>query len=569
MIADVDFLAVPVIRGMKEIPVFFTSAIESVIVHTAEDVKVTEDIVQSFTIPSFTGWGDCNMVRINSNIYWATMRTDIHRKESLIVNIEYCGIASQYDEHSRMEAVWSRLPFDTGPTEIIPGSVMKRTSITKFGTLGNIMQTVSTHGTQPFAVFWVEITADKHIKMELDDLGRPIPVEYDHICRYGAFIAYNAEYNAICQVGGGTIDPTHHPDAHYPTLDDLMNWKGFNTGTEQSPHIMLSPSSIKDINISRRCPYKYVRSGDDYYPAGSRLALMLPYAGGGERALLDLTSFPDYMPESDPETVTVTASDPSLESLTLVGEQGETVCAFDWNYGTFNSSAGTHTLTATVKCRSDITGIYTDVTINNMRYVMPEGKLSWNSSAWDEYRAYSMNYDRGVAALNAEQARTELTLNKVSEGAGNAILGALAGGAGGPIPAIAGALIGAGASLATGLMGQDITYNYSIREQELKEKMVKAQPGNLFNQGYGNAYLEQSALEGAGFIISTASNISAAQATRYHTKFGYPAVGYRNTTINDGYHQGVPFITGSGPKDERLANELMNGVNIKLIRGQT
>lgn len=228
---------------------------------------------------------------------------------------------------------------------------------------------------------------------------------------------------------------------------------------------------------------------------------------------------------------------------------------------------------------SDNTGLYTQIDIgkNGQHHMIriPEGKLPFTGDAWESYQALDRAYDRESLGLTIEQNDSQAVASGATDVFQAVLAGALTGGTAGTVAipgigTVAGAVVGAVAGLAIALGTTVVTTiledDAARKEQELKERHIKQQPGTGYQIGYGLSYLFNSSRIGAGFVLYEPPSITANKVEWYGRVHGFVSEGVETVSLNregGGFYSGrLINISGAdmGPKFDRLAQMFIQGL---------
>ena len=235
---------------------------------------------------------------------------------------------------------------------------------------------------------------------------------------------------------------------YYPNITDIVS----------NPELMgIQASTIQDISISVRCPFKFVESGLYMNLVKSDGTVIPTNALGPENAAITGGKFAFYN-LSDPtfihavpliETVTVTLS--ALErasgTIMLKDHTGAAIATVPTSWGS--------SFEISTQCIGDHGKLLTLVTIEGVEYTIQEGHLPYVGSAWAEYVAYSLSYDRQAMENSIDYAYQRMPADLLT-GAAGAVQGAglaMIGGSG-PLAAITGTIanfVAAGARQVIGI----------------------------------------------------------------------------------------------------------------------
>ena len=479
------------------------------------------------------------MIRMGGNLYWileANTSTDSEASVEMIVS--YCGPSSIIHKGDNIVGAFSRLPVNKCPY-LQRQAVTSALEHTRTVTLPHIAD----YGT--YGIYWLQITG-----LKTDGTYR----------RLGYFVAYNEDGDITHRVGCKYLT-TSLEDGEYPSMNEIM--------TEPESYTGMTASQIIDISISSRCPWNVYRSGNVYMLASDLTAgytTPTEVIGGSVYAynLDNLYKVDGAEPIPYTASVSITLSDLERASgtVTIRDENTSSIGAIPAAYGS--------SITADISVISDWTGIITYVQYAGYRISIPEGHIPWSGTAWAEYRAYSMAYDRGAMELSInysnERVGTQLAQSAAST-IQSAAMGFIGGDAvGGATGVIGGVTSYAISSWAT-LKESDISTREARSTQLLAERRVTGQPATPYNAGYGLIYCQQCKLSPASIWVEMPAGLTESIDQDYTTCFGFPAEGLRSVTIQEGYIKGRIYDNGvtRGPRFDRMNEALQNGILFKEI----
>lgn len=496
--------------------------------HTIANVGYQVGLQTEIKVPSFTGYDTVNVAKIDGNYYWITAfyeRTNANGQ--IFFTLDYMGPTSMIKRNDSMTAYLERSP--TYLCDYLTDSWTKGISVLNVNDAEEIGYRMSDYYSDP--LYWVQITG-------VDNQG-----DYH---RYGCFV------KAVSS--GEFSDPIIDrsclsPNGAYPSILDIMN--------NIADFTPFTADTVKDISISARAPYNYVLVDVQQGLTTLRtVALGTPGTppshidptqnGNGSLLTYDIDTLVSNqtIPIIDEKTITFTATD----AIKLSGNY----VIRDWNkniIATFPVAEG-----STFYCQTyaDYSGIYTIITNETRLITIPEGKLPYAGSGWDNYRAYDMVADRQqmLNSINyAEKERqTELIGGTAESLATGALTGALAGG---PVGLGVG-MITSGISSIGNIAGsnvkRELETNKALDELKLKELRAKTSPGTGYNTSYGIIYVTLTA-DDYNLIIGPELPLNDASTllTDYTDRIGYPCEGKHTITAGNGYYQGyMPAGSGSG-----------------------
>ena len=541
-IRTVQFLSLPVSLTSGEYPLL-TSATQDLSSYILKEytMNLPEDLQLSVTAPDFALWETCNMVRIadvEGRLYWVVGAEMVTNNQKAVrFALTYCGPSSLIHKGDTIVGLFSRLPSNKCPW-LQRQAITSALEHTRTVTLPHIAD----YG--EYSVFWLQATA-------LTSGGNYI--------RRGYFVAVDADgsidYNLHCN-----YFDTSAPLKNYPSLKEIM--------TEPETYIGVTASQIVDISISHRCPWMAYADGDFYMLKSdeSEIGYLYPTVTVGNYICYDLDGI--YSNVSNPveytASVSITLSDLERASGSVTIRDAN--CA---SLGSIPTAYGDK-ITASLSMISDWTGISTYLDYGGYRVTIPEGHIPWSGTAWAEYRAYSLAYDRQAMNNSIDYSNERVAVGLAQSAAStiqSAAMGAIGGSAAGTVTgAIGGAASFAISTWAT-LKESDISTREAQSTQALAERRVAGQPATPYNAGYGLLYCQQCQRSPASIWVEMPANLTDSIDADYTACFGYPAEGLRSVTFGEGYYKGMLYATSKlkGPRFDKLNQTLQNGFRFKEV----
>lgn len=606
MISDLSFYKLPASIASGEYPLFSdTTDLSPYLIHTIKDVKISADLDQDRTVPTFEGYENASMVKTSVGWYWVVgVRTSTMYNDSIVVAMHYCASTSMIKSNDTIKGIWTRrskaLGCDVKAQQAVSNSPMmsiikvqlpKMAAKTQFGT-DDVSDTES-------KIYWVQITSSNYIKNDKT-------VVKGHITRYGTF-ALNGDvtksssiYNYLAWDTSG--DKDYVPA--YPTIGDIINNIDATLGIESS--------SVLDISVIPICPYEFesldvVHTGpfvpgqpepenawiNQYTVLKNGENVIKPWVGkdvsvniGGLPGQTTTKTFKfrvfnlDYNSGIEPistdirypiereDTLSFTLSDMeiNLGQLQVKNWEGNIIAALP---------IMSKTNTIYIDYISDSTGLYTLLRHieSNQHVIINSAKLPYLGSQWETYRAYSLDTDRKALEFAQAQYDKQFQMNMASavfNGVVGAGLGAASGGSAGAIGAGVGAVGGLASGIASGILGKEMNDMKLRQDQQLTEMRLRASPATTFNTAYGTNQLNLMERFGGGIYIAMPANLSSDEFIHYVDEFGYPTEGVQTLTIGAGYFKGRVLAQQnnkvfSGIRFERLQEEFNNGLKFVII----
>lgn len=602
MIATVKFLSIPGISLSQSVFPVFSAGYEDYVEQTFWNTKVCKDLTQTITVPEFTDYDKCNMVAIGDELYYIDGYTRAtNSANSVSFSVKYCAPPNLLTLNTTIDGVWERTPSRTNTLrDILGNSVYQTDDKVSLTTLPQDVQ-VYDKGTQTIVqhcdIYWVQLTIAGNPQSELVYRSGGINL-------YGFFMAVSRQY---------PTKPVRMRDAsdsntEYPCIQDLLDWNNVQSTSGNVGYHVIPVGDVIDISISRRCPYRYrvddtgtvyiraehmpssssgamrPNSYFGYYgKAGDNKATMVMYSLG---AGVDANNTIDFAPSSH---VTMTYDDvnevTSLSRTLIYDDMGNPVCEIPPELYTINPTTQKPEIDVEYWTRGDMTGLYTYFKVNNTEYVIPECHVPYSTTAWSQYVAYSMTYDRQLTALQNSQLRADAEVQKqqgwinsissvATTGAMVAMGGAMAG-----FKKLATGMTTAGAGgagiLTTALNNHfidrntNISVQYNNEAQKLKEQNMKEQSASVFNASNGiYLYIWHSSVNGSHIEKQVMKDYTSAMCDKYHDAFGYPGNGFATLTVEEGYYKGCidrESISHTGIKGDNLVGMFANGFSIKKV----
>lgn len=604
MISDLQFYRLPASIASGEYPLFSDSTdLSPYLIHTIKDVKISADLDQDRTIPTFEGYETASMVKTSVGWYWIVgVRTSTMYNDSIVVAMHYCASTSMIKSGDSVKGIWTRrskaLGCDVKVQQAVSNSPMKSNikvrlprmfAKTQFGK-DNVSET-------SFRIFWVQITSSNYIKNDQT-------VVKGHITRYGTFAlnrdVTNSLYGYLAWDTSG--DKDYVPA--YPRIGDIINNIDATLGIESS--------SVLDISVIPICPFEFesfdvVKTGpfepgqpepenewvNQYTVLKNGNTKIKPWVG--KDVSIDVGGLPgqtvtktfkfrvynlDLNINIEPISIEVNVPIERNDSLTFTLSDMEMnlgqLQVRNWE-GNIIASLPVVSKTNTIYAYyiSDSTGLYTLLqhVESKQHVIINSAKLPYLGSQWETYRVYSLDTDRKALEFAQEQYDKQFQMNMASavfNGVVGAGLGAASGGSAGAIGAGVGAIGGLASGVASGILGKDMNDMKLRQDQQLTEMRLRASPATTFNTAYGTNQLNLMERFGGGIYILMPANLSNDEFIRYIDEFGYPTEGVQTLTIGAGYFKGRVLAQQnnkvfSGIRFERLQEEFNNGLKFVII----
>ena len=548
MQATVDFLKLPVGLSTGQYPLL-TSIDQNLTSYIlkSEVLNVRKDLYQVLKVADFDNSEVCNMVRIRGyGIYWVTARdtsTDVNGSVSFALSA--CAPSSMLFSGDAVDGEFSRLPDNACPwlkRQARTGDILPTRSVDL------PMMGVNDRGNLKV---WIQVTSTTYIS----STGT---AKENTLTTYGMFATVNprggwGDYVAASGEAENRM--------YYPNITDIVS----------NPELMgIQASTIQDISISVRCPFKFVESGLYMNLVKSDGTVIPTNAVGPENTAITGGRFAFYN-LSDPtfihavpliETVTVSLS--ALErasgTVLLKDHTGAAIATVPTSWGS--------SFEVSTQCIGDHGKLLTLVTIEGVEYTIQEGHLPYVGSAWAEYVAYSMSYDRQAMENSIAYANDRMWAD-LATGAAGAIQGAAVSAISGSGPlAVLSGLSSFGLGAAGSMIERNISERQARDEQALAERRVQGQAGTAYASAYGVIYCLMNLRHPAIIEVNMPAGLTVSIDSAYTDVHGFPAEGVRTITIRQGFIQGRIFADDAlrlGPWYDLMNEKLSNGIRFVSV----
>ena len=239
MQATVDFLKLPVGLSTGQYPLL--SGLDqdlSTHILKSEALNVRKDLYQVIRVADFEGSESCNMIRIRGyGLYWITARdtsTDVQGSVSFALSA--CAPSSMLFSGDSINGEFSRLPANECPwlkRQARTGDILPSRSVDL------PMMGINDRGNLKV---WIQVTSTTY----LSSTGSATENRY---ATYGFFATVNDRGGWGDYVAA---DGEGENRKYYPNIQDVIS----------NPEYMgLQASTIQDISVSVRCPFKYSENG--------------------------------------------------------------------------------------------------------------------------------------------------------------------------------------------------------------------------------------------------------------------------------------------------------------------
>ena len=533
----------PVALSTGEYPLL-TSLDQNLAAYIVQSVtlNVRKDLAQTVRTVDFDGSEGVNMARIRGlGMYWITARdtsTDVQGTVSF--SLSACAPSTLLFSYDRVIGEFSRLPENLCPylsRQAMTGDLAPSRSVDL------PMMGVNDRGNLKV---WIQVTSTTYIS----STGT---AKEGTLTTYGMFATVNprggwGDYVAASGEAENRM--------YYPNITDIVS----------NPELMgIQASTIQDISISARCPFKFVESGLYMNLVKTDGTVIPTNAVGPENAAITGGRFAFYN-LSDPtfihavpliETVTVSLSDLERASgqVIIKDHNGSAMGMIPTSWGDI--------IEASVQCVGDHGKLLTIVTVNDVEYTIQEGHLPYVGSAWAEYIAYSMSYDRQAMENSIAYANDRMWAD-LATGAAGAIQGAAVSAISGSGPlAVLSGLSSFGLGAAGSMIERNISERQARDEQALAERRVQGQAGTAYSSAYGVIYCLMNLRHPALIEVDMPEGLTESIDGAYTSVHGFPAEGRRSVSLKAGFYQGRIFAADTirmGPWFDEMNNKLSNGI---------
>ena len=533
----------PVALSTGEYPLL-TSLDQNLAAYIVQSVtlNVRKDLAQTVRTVDFDGSEGVNMARIRGlGMYWITARdtsTDVQGTVSF--SLSACAPSTLLFSYDRVIGEFSRLPENLCPylsRQAMTGDLAPSRSVDL------PMMGVNDRGNLKV---WIQVTSTTY-------LNATGTVTENRYATYGFFATVNDRGGWGDYVAA---DGEGENRKYYPNIQDVIS----------NPEYMgLQASTIQDISISVRCPFKYSENGLYMNLVKSDGTVIPTNAVGPENAAITGGRFAFYN-LSDPtfihavpliETVTVSLSDLERASgqVIIKDHNGSAMGMIPTSWGDI--------IEASVQCVGDHGKLLTIVTVNDVEYTIQEGHLPYVGSAWAEYIAYSMSYDRQAMENSIAYANQRMWAD-LATGAAGAIQGAAVSAISGSGPlAVLSGLSSFGLGAAGSMIERNISERQARDEQTLAERRVQGQAGTAYSSAYGVIYCLMNLRHPALIEVDMPEGLTETIDGAYTAVHGYPAEGRRSVSLKAGFYQGRIFAADTirmGPWFDEMNSKLSNGI---------
>lgn len=523
-----------------EYPLFSANQnLTSYLVHSV-GVRYAKGLQTTVTVPAFTGYETANVVEIDGQYYWVTeWQESTTVNESITFVLDYMAPTSMLRRSETIKGNWKRTPALSRASlqDSVSSSPYLETRTIELSDLDCPPATSFNNE----MLYWMQISGH-------DNSGNPK--------RYGLFIQWIKNRHKF----QWSNPPYYDTSTEYVPLGVLL--------TNLSTYTGMTESDIDDISISKRCPYTFVQGSTNYsghywtklIPAGGMSPSVLPATIINGYAIYDINAaeFAGTPGGFQVNTANITISLSSSERLI------SHISIRDWNSNNIMTIPGGaySSIQITATMHADAGGIYTIIQAGETQIAIPEGKMPYYGNAYDNYMAYSMNYDRLAMQYAKQNADYNLeTDNAVSLGNGvsSMLSGLMIGGmTGNPITAISGVMsgvAGGATSYYQSSRAKELGYRQADQNFELSKRRALDQPTGGYNVGYGTSYALLNEMSPLHVSIRKPSVASSTYLSSWAEQYGYPSEGVLSISVINGYYQGI-LLSDTSDKSGMYWDEL-------------
>ena len=527
--------------------------------HTVSNVKVTNDMNQTITLPWDADIDKANVAVIKSKVYDITdiRAATLAGNKSMELDLLYNPVSTMMKTGDTIYGIWDRTP-----------SVQHKAF--KVNIADDTLKTSRTIALPKLNddtndLFYYQITA----KYDYDiDTGTEASSK---LCLYGGGTAWNSQFfthSSVSTLIGATSS------IYWVPLNKIVNDIDTVTG--------LPSASIVDVSITSRCPWKTAVSLGKIEIKNIANDTVVPdITLSPDKGIIKLnkTAAATTTDKTTPGTITLTDYERYCGRVIVCDNLDNEIFEIPTEY--FDAS---NQLTYYCYGSSDFGGLFTHFKFADKTLIWPEGRIPWIGNGWMDYQNTTMAYDREMLANNIEFNKQQATIdrqNALSQGIMNATYAGMMGGMSiatnhvtGPISTGA----GIGMSIAsTEFQMRAITSQSRldrkrmVATQNAKDGLMKLLPSSNYQVGYGLDYIMRSLETGGAKIkIQTPANLTSTDFTNYISYRGYPCGKYASFTLTTGFLKGNMFSTpndtymprGNGPEMDALRREIADGVRL-------
>lgn len=517
-------------------------------IKTVPNVKVGNGPVLDVALPWDDALANANIVKIGNRCYDIVGIDDVTYSEKTIrMRLMYNAVTSLLRKNINgkiiVEGWWERapIPSPTGGQIAIANDAFKPKRMEFFY--------VNEDTGNGFKKYFYQVVTNKSI--ETGEEGK--------LSLYVGFIPYRPDI--LTSIGGAYLIGQ--------SGNTWFSHIGIREMISALPTILGVPAdAIMDLSITPRSPFEYTETeGLNFIKNNGAIAEFRKLSEPGQEyyGFATVSLRINYLATHDPYVATmtgITEFERYCGSFYLVDERGNEIMKIPNEY-IVNDSL---TIPAHTVC--DITGIYTIYELCGKHYMVPEGKLPFIGSAWNDYNIRSREYDREALTRAVENARSQRDIDMINS-IGNSMLTLGLAGATNPTGAIAG-IAQMGMGIATSELSLRLNERNLYAEQNAKEGLIKNSPSQNYQSGNGLDYLFKSYKYGGTHIrLDMPANTDENAFYDYIKYRGYPCGMYRRVELpSDGYIKGNIYndfsAIGNAVETDMLRREIANGCRIMI-----
>lgn len=589
----------------NDYPIFASDATQPVLysaygLATIDNVKMTDDYEQSIILPRFDNWKLANLLCVipykddvlDTSLplwYWVTdVRKSTITDEAIEMDLSFNAVTTCLRTGDTIRGYWHRCPTNYAYWK---GQQVQSGAMETVATIPISPDYLSTASSSTVSAryFWVQITTSVQIITPGTGITNRETAAYMTIYGFPVSIyAFDDQIftdSSIYEKVYPYINGELSTDNRFPRLDLFLS---------NPEYYGFTAEEITDISICQIIPYYYdatATSVDGTLSIGWNLRI----SSSSESTVIEPVITATHGTSTNVRMYCVTTQAPYQRSITgtidltqmqrdcgtigLQDHNGSIIGNIPtaWCLRQVSGSTVLNGLYYRIRVMSDYGQIYYNIGIyNNVSapdeldavFQMPGSRLPFLGNAWTSYKAYSKALDRESMHYSIEQANQRTQLQVATQIAGNALSGDARG------------LANIGLNAVSTAVGQRMSNEASLYNQQLNERRVQAQPATVYSTGDGYSYIQNIMKRAECFAISMPAWLTEEIYNTYINRYGYSVEGYQALTLESGYYEGMlsrnttadavttsKYITGT--LYDRLNNTFKNGVRIITIEGST
>lgn len=513
------------------------------------NVKHSKAIQQAIRVAEFTGYERVNMVEIDGLFYWTGSWTEEANGMMRYV-LDLAAPTSFVRLNDAVTGIWSKTPTMTCPymKETISNSMDQPVQVLDLPNLG------TWDDASQYPIFWVQQS------------GRTSQGDQRCVGFFAAlFPGTTVSAEAVYSIGG-----KQYPDMGQ-FLADMVTYTG------------ILAEDTDDLSISVRAPFRTQASADnrrvmkygeepmrEVSVGGASVWLYnlpLSSVGLGEQIRMDAPAGQSDVWRSIGRVFIRDTYGASILEVPTYGE------AYARVY---------------VQTRMDRSGVYTEITtidpdgepLTTLSYT--EGKLPFNGSTWETYKAYQMEGDRqqmaNAISVNNRQQEIDQKVGIANAAMDALFTGAIAASNSSIWDLGSGAAVGAAASIAQGAIGtaisiwesehvRDLKNDQARMDYELTQKRAVMQPTPAFQPGYGTVYTWTQYNNPLAMVYSRPDAVDSDYYTAWRANYGYASEGQQSLSAVAGFYQGKLLARSdlTGVYFDELNADFNKGFKFKVL----